>query len=165
MATRCPASSVMARVLPRLDQPPWSALYRLLIGVSVVPLFRWSFGQDGTLLLLPFFLFMLLMLRLVPAAIRRLVSAPDDVQAEWARQRMLAKRFDSYQWRKLLWFGLGLAAYVVAAEHSGIVEGGLAGACVLAGAMGAWKWRRLGRSVSPVREGGRPAGLPTRMTS
>ncbi len=129
----------------RADSPSWHRVYRLAIGFSVAPLFGWWRGDRGSeWLIVPFFLAVLASLRVGPAVARRLMPAPDAVLARWARRRRLAKRFDSYQWRKLLWFGLGLAAYLALVEGARVSTVALTAGCLLGGSVGEWRWR--GRS-------------------
>jgi hypothetical protein len=130
-----------------VETPPWHAAYRLAIGFCLVPLFALWRGDHGSdWRLLPLFLVVLLALRLVPVIIRRVLPVSGGVQAHWAQQRLLAKRADSYQWRKLVCFGLGLAAYLAMEGRADVIPAALAIACLLAGGLGAWRWRRLARS-------------------
>jgi hypothetical protein len=153
--------SRLETLLRRLDTPPWSAAYRMAIGFSVPLLLAWSRDDPASdWRLLPLFLFALLMLRLVPALVRRLLPFSADVRDHWARQRLVAKRVDSYQWRKLLWFGLGLAAYLVFERQAPAVSSGLAAACLFAGVIGALRWRHL--TQSEVRSGQGAALAPNR---
>ena len=52
-----------------LDQPPWSALYRIGIGYVMLPLFSRLFGKDATgWCLVLWFIGVLFALRLLPAS-------------------------------------------------------------------------------------------------
>ena len=65
----------------------------------------------------------LFLLRLVPAALRRLLPFSTETQDVWRERRRLGKRYDSYQWRKLLWIGLGISLNVLfshSAESGGV---------------------------------------------
>lgn len=140
-ATRACLRGLFEDMLGRVETRPWWALYRLAIGFWLVPVFARYRGADGSdWRLVPFFVFVLLSLRLVPAAVRRLVPFSDALQARWFRQRLLGKRFDSYQWRKLFWFGLGVTAHAMFFEWVGTAEISLAGACLLFGGLGALTW-------------------------
>jgi hypothetical protein len=131
----------------RADAPPWPELCRLAVGFCCLPaLGRWRAGDGTDWPLLPLCLSALLALRVLPAVGRRLLPFPADLQSRWARQRLLAKRFDSYQWRKLIWFGLGLAAAVGLAGPARLLPAGLAAGCLLSGALGALRWRHLVRA-------------------
>ena len=135
------------QVLRRIDAPPFQPLYQAIIGFLVVPAFARSIGGGVDWRLVPFFLAVLAAVRIVPAVLRHMLPWPADVKAHWFRQRALAKRHDSYQWRKLLWFGLGIAAYVALFDRGGRVEQALALICLVSGALGLLVWRRVGPGV------------------
>jgi hypothetical protein len=114
---------------------------------------RWLPDDGDSWRLIPFLVVVLLMLRIVPAIIRRVVPFPQEVVAEWLRQRLLAKRFDSYQWGKLSWFGLGIGAYLVSDGRELVVPRSLALYCMIAGGLAMLRWRFLVHSgrVSGVK--------------
>lgn len=102
------------KLLLNAEKPPWNAIYRAAVGfLSLSLFFRWrgNEGSPGELAL--FFLGILLMLRLVPAILRHGLPFSNSVKAAWKQQRQFAKRFDSFQWRKLFWIGLGQLAYLL----------------------------------------------------
>lgn len=143
--------NLLEKVSHRAEMLPWYAVYRLAIGFGLVPLFTWWVGGDGVdWRLIPFFVFVLLTLRVVPAIVRHVLPVSEDMQAYWFRHRLLAKRFDSYQWRKLLWFGFGLGAHVVLVGHAGPVQTALAAGCLVAGCFGTLAWWRLAGSEQVV---------------
>ena len=136
----------LKQILRRAEAPPWQATYQLVIGFFLVPLFARLRSRDAPdWHLLPFFLLVLVALRIISAIVRRSLPFSSDLQTRWSRQRLLAKRYDSYQWRKLFWFGLGLSSYVALFERAGSIPGFLALVCLLSGALGALAWRRLAR--------------------
>jgi hypothetical protein len=137
------APGLLENVFRRAETPPWHALYRVVIGFFLVPLFWWQGSDSIDWRLFPFFLFMLLVLRVVPAIVRHVLPFSSDLQDHWFRQRLVAKRCDSYQWRKLFWLGLGMATWVVLLGRIRGVEGFLALACLLTGAAGELVWRRV----------------------
>jgi hypothetical protein len=130
-------------MLVRLDQPPWSALYRIAIGYVMLPLFSRLFGTDaaGWCLVL-WFLGVLFTLRLLPAVLRKGLPFSRELRTLWFERRQTAKRFDSYQWQKLIWFGIGLAGYAVLSGHSGGLVDALIVFCLLSGGVGVLLWRR-----------------------
>ena len=65
----------------------------------------------------------------------------------WWNRRQLAKRYDSYQWRKLFWIGAGMAIYMVAYRDFSFLRATVSGLCALAGAIGLVRWNVL-RSLS-----------------
>ena len=134
---------VLERALLSAEQFPWNALYRMAIGYSMLPLFSWlSATDDVGWGLLPWFVVLLLALRALPVVLRRLLPFSKEATAVWAERRVLAKRFDSYQWRKLFWFGVGLAAYVASSGRAGWPSVALIGVCLGGGALGYVIWRR-----------------------
>lgn len=132
------------KLLVSIDAPPWDAVYRAAIGFAILPAMSRLWGEDRSGWgLVPFLLSVLLMLRVVPAVIRKLVPFSDAVQAVWAKRRQVAKRWDSYQWQKLLWIGSGLAFYAVLSGRfstSRIVVGSI---CLVSGALGLARWRSM----------------------
>ena len=128
-------------LLVRLGGSPWDEISRAVIGFISLPVFSALFGRpDSGWTLFLFFLGLLVALRLVPAVIRRLVPFSDDVRDLWADRRALAKRYDSYQWQKVFWLGLGLGSYVVLFGVVWPPAVILASACVLSGAAGLAVW-------------------------
>jgi hypothetical protein len=118
------------------------ALLRVGIGFATIPAVCGLFGkseQDWA----PWvgLLTVLLLLRAVPVLIRRVIPFSQALEIIWSDRRQLAKRYDSYQWRKLFWIGLGMAIYTgFSGDHSSsrITVSSL---CILAGALGLIRWR------------------------
>jgi hypothetical protein len=137
------------RGLLLLDQFPCGAVYRIAIGYVLVPLssaFPVSVHAEWNLA--SWFLGVLLALRLVPVVIRKILPFPERAIAVWTQRRQIAKRFDSYQWRKLIWFGIGLAAYAVSSRQFGGAIAALTVFCLLGGALGTFFWQQR---TGPVR--------------
>ena len=100
----------------------------------------WDETRSGWLLI-PLLLVILLMLRVVPAAIRRLAPFSDRARTIWVERRQIAKRYDSYQWQKLFWIGVGLALYTVFSHQYLFSRIVVLLACLLSGALGLARWR------------------------
>jgi hypothetical protein len=134
---------VHERILVLIDQFPWSALYRIGIGYVMLPLFYRLFekGAPGWCLIL-WFTGVLFALRLLPAVFRKVFPVSQEVRDVWVERRQTAKRFDSYQWRKLVWFGIGLAGYAVLSGNSVGIVGALTLFCLISGGVGVLIWRR-----------------------
>ena len=133
----------LERGLRRLAASPFTQAYEIGIGALVVPAYQRAGGPlPAGWRLFAFFLLVLLLVRFIPAVIRLLVPFPRGLRAYWLANRVLAKRYDSYQWRKLLWFGAGVAGYLIAAGHAGGADTALAVSCLTAGAVGELAWRR-----------------------
>jgi hypothetical protein len=135
----------------------------MTVGFLAVPLLLRFWGQDDPgWALVPFLFVILLMLRVIPAVVRRLVPFSDTARAIWAERRQMAKRYDSYQWQKLFWIGIGLALYTLLSYQfltSRIVVSSI---CVLSGAFGLARWRkiapRLDSSTIPAKWAANSAG-------
>ena len=152
-----PEIGTIARTLLNVDDGAFGALYRVSIGFVTLPAMSMLLGNDGSgWTVVPFLLSILLLLRIVPAVIRKLVPFSGAMREAWAVRRQTAKRYDSYQWRKLTWIGVGLALYIAATGQFSPSRIVVCSACLLAGIAGMVRWR----SVSP---NGRPAGLPPKM--
>jgi hypothetical protein len=136
------------RFLVDLDRAPWSAIYRIAVGLSIPPIFRaLSVNTDHVLVSLLAFVGLLIVLRLVPVVLRRVLPFSAKAKGIWAVRRHTAKQFDSYQWQKLFWFGVGLLPW--AFLGNGWTKGELAIALVcLTGGLGGlliWHGRHGGR--------------------
>lgn len=83
----------------------------------------------------------LLMLRVVPAVVRKVVPFSAHVRAVWAGRRQIAKRYDSYQWRKLFWIGFGLVLYTAFSGQVSTSRAATSSLCLLAGGLGLARWR------------------------
>jgi len=135
------------RLVLSLDTFPVGAIYRAVLGfVAPAAAWRWWNGHHSGWLLVPLLAGILLLLRAVPAVLRRLLPFSDSLLEIWDERRQLAKRYDSYQWQKLLWIGLGLALYTVISGRfstPGIVVSSF---CLVSGALGLVKWQAIRRS-------------------
>lgn len=138
----------LERFLIGLDVGVWGAIWRIGLGFAIPPTFRAvSAGRASVWTSLALFLALLIGLRLGPAVLRRVLPFSARAKAIWAERRGLAKRYDSYQWRKLFWVGLGMLPYVLVARGTRPSELMLAGFCLIAGGTGQLVWRKL--SVTP----------------
>jgi len=132
------------KLLQGLDEGLPGALFRLGVGFATIPaVHRLSGTRDSDWALLPGLFAVLLLLRVVPAVIRKVVRFSQEVQAMWWNRRQLAKRYDSYQWRKLFWIGAGMAIYMVAYRDVSFSHATVSSVCILAGAIGLIRWRVL----------------------
>src|SRR5262245_35072765 len=103
---------ILERLLVDLESGPLSAITRVALGMSIPPLFRaLSAARESVWMSVALFLGLLVVLRVVPAAVRYALPFSAKVKALWAQRRHLAKDHDSYQWQKLFWIGLGLLLY------------------------------------------------------
>jgi hypothetical protein len=150
--TRQPLTPV-ERLLVRIEELPGEALYRVAIGFATLPAFSLVFGKDGDGWALgAFFAGLLFMLKVVPAIARRLLGFSSQIQAIWNARRQLAKRYDSYQWQKLFWLGLGLAADIAVSGDLRPSRALLTAGCLVAGAAGLAVWRKRGAGVQFLKQ-------------
>ena len=137
-----------------LEERPWNAAYRMALGFSAFPLYRglWGFNAPSWSLVY-FFLAGLFLLRLVPAVLRRLLPFSAATQDVWRERRRLSKRYDSYQWRKLLWIGLGIGLNVLFSRSAewGTVGVAVALAFLAPGVAGWIVWRRVTRGNASLK--------------
>src|SRR5215467_341416 len=135
---------LIERFLINLDSWPWSAVYRVALGLGVPPVFGALSGWNHGIWDFPvFFIGVLTALRVVPAALRRVLPFSAEAKKVWAERRNIAKRHDSYQWQKLFWIGLGLLPHA-------FIGGGLGSStlpvtliCLVGGGVGLLFWRQV----------------------
>jgi hypothetical protein len=128
-----------------LDQGLFGALYRVLLGFATIPAMR-LLGSDGSdWTLVPFLLLVLLVLRVVLALVRKVVPFSAELREAWSVRRRTAKLYDSYQWRKLIWIGAGLALYIAVSGRYWPVQIALSAFCLSTGAIATIRWRAVAR--------------------
>lgn len=150
-----PQIGTIDRFLLNIDDGAIGALIRVAIGFATLPAMSFLLGNDGSdWAVVPFLLTILLLLRIVPALLRKLIRFSDTVREIWAKRRRIAKQYDSYQWRKLIWIGIGLALYMAVLGQFSLPLIVVCATCLLAGAAGMVTWRavsandRLARSLT-----------------
>jgi hypothetical protein len=135
------------RLLVKTEEAPWNWLYRIAIGFLIVPMAVHFGGASGaSWVVVPTFISVLFLLRVLPLLFRMALPFSSGVKVVWASRRRLAKRYDSYQWRKLLWFGLGLAGQVLASAEFRVYPVSLAILCLISGGLGEFFWRAAAAS-------------------
>jgi hypothetical protein len=132
------------RFLVGIDGWPWSAIVRVVMGLCGPLLAHALIGSDASVWGFPaFFIAALVSLRVVPALVRFAVPFSAEAKAIWVRRRTLAKRYDSYQWQKLFWIGLGLLLYVAIATDAGVGEVLVTVLCLIGGSAGLLIWLKI----------------------
>jgi|GEM_PF-2046621 len=136
-----PQIGALEGFLVKIDEGAFGALYRTLIGFAVLPAMSLLLGDAlSDWAIVPFLLATLLALRIVPALMRKLLAFSQPVKEVWAARRRLAKQYDSYQWRKLLWIGVGLALYTALSGQFSTMPVATSAFCIVAGALGTARW-------------------------
>ena len=93
----------------------------MALGLCIPPAFRALSGDaDRIWIDLALFLALLIGLRVGPAVLRKVLPFSAEAKQIWLDRRQIAKKYDSYQWQKLFWVGLGLLPY---ARHGRRPEG------------------------------------------
>ena len=139
------------RVLLSIEAIPISVLWRAAIGFGLMPAYFVVLGlvgwRDSTAALLLFLLAALVALRMAPAVLRRLLPVSKEVSQAWAHRRVLAKSYDSFQWRKLLGLGLGWLTWMLTRHSVRIDALLLAGMFVIGGLAGQIIWARISKTA------------------
>jgi hypothetical protein len=139
------------KFLLRIDTAPWSAVSRVLLGFCIPPVFHaLSGGRDQIWISLALFALLLIGLRVGPAIMRMVLPFSRETKDIWFERRQIAKRYDSYQWQKLFWIGLGLVGYAAMAGGLSTGEQVVTLVCLVGGAAGLVLWRRTSAVPAPA---------------
>ena len=129
--------------MPLIDQYPWGALYRIGLGYVIPLIYHLIFSkEDSGWFLVLWFLCCLIAFRVLPMVLRKLLPFTKEAREIWIERRKIAKRYDSYQWRKLFWLGIGMACYVAASGAWDGIVGALTAFCIIGGGLGVVFWWR-----------------------
>ena len=139
---------VIEAVALKLDLSPLNGLWRFGLGVALYPIYDvlcraacpdWIF--------LPYTLFVLVGLRIGPLVLRKLLKFSPAAQKIWDERRQLAKIYDSFQWRKLLWIGAGLWVYLRYSNVKHDFATAIAMLFTIGGAIGLLTWISVSRKI------------------
>lgn len=142
----------LEKALVSIDSKPFGAILRIAIGLAIAPLLqRLSGGRDEIWIAFSAFVGLLIMLRAVPAVLRHILPFSVEAKEIWVHRRHLAKQYDSYQWQKLFWIGLGLSLNAVIT--GGPANGQLAVMvfCLIGGSLGLLAWSTVD-AANPARQ-------------
>jgi hypothetical protein len=128
--------------LINLERRPCNVISRVAFGFSVPVFGAISGGSERVSTYLALFFGLLVTLRIVPLGLRRILPFSVKARQKWAERRNIAKRYDSYQWQKLFWIGLGQLLYAVIGAWP--KDGELIAMlfCLIGGSAGLFFWRR-----------------------
>jgi len=139
----------LERIFIGLDSWPWGAISRVALGLGIPPAFRALSGsRDVIWISLALFIGLLVALRVVPAVLRRVLPFSVEAKEIWTARRNIAKQYDSYQWQKLFWIGLGLLPYAVIGDGLANGERVLTLICLIGGSAGLLFWYRVNMTPS-----------------
>ncbi len=134
----------LERYLVELDSGPSGAVSRVALGLCIPPVFRaLSGGADRIWIDLVLFLALLIGLRVGPAVLRKVLPFSAEAKQIWLDRRQIAKKYDSYQWQKLFWVGLGLLPYAAVSGGLRTGEWMLTAICLIGGGAGLLIWRKI----------------------
>jgi hypothetical protein len=137
--------SLAERLLMCLTKPPWHAVYLIPIGFLIFPVFYLIVGNNGSAWALVFVFFgILLSLRIGTAFLRGFLPVSKEVREAWFQTRLLTKHYDSYQWQKLFWVGVGIVIHLALSDRLQGVQIAWAVGCLVAGVIGMIIWRKVG---------------------
>jgi hypothetical protein len=133
--------TTLDRALISIDRSPFDALLRALLGFGCIPLLL-LLRQDvrSAWVLTIGLLLLMLSLRIMPVFLRKLLPPSREVKAVWDERRQIAKQYDSFQWQKLFFIGLGLAGYMLVSRELLTSAIAVSSFCVLFGAIGLVRW-------------------------
>jgi hypothetical protein len=131
------------RLFVLVDEYPWSVCGRMVVGFLIAPLLSLLCNDDNQMWCMAgLFMGILFSLRLGATIFRKLVPFSREVHVIWAERRQLAKRFDSYQWQKLFWMGIGMTLHAMISGKVGNGVGALMLFCLVGGGIGVFSWAR-----------------------
>ena len=141
---------LLEQFLVRLDSGSWAVVSRVMLGFAIAPICRAIAGShDEVWVELALFVALLIGLRVIPALLRGVLPFSAETRAIWFQRRQIAKLYDSYQWQKLLWVGLGLLAFdAIGGPQPG--EQVITAFCLIGGGAGLLLWRRNKAGVEIV---------------
>ncbi len=143
--------SLHERCVVLLDQYPWSIGTRVGVGfITPYALHQVCDKEQHFWCVVGWFLAILFLLRLGPAIVRRLLPFSKEAHLIWGERRQLAKRFDSYQWQKLFWMGIGMMCYAILWGNVWNATSTLLVFCLIGGGLGVLRWTRRNERATSV---------------
>jgi hypothetical protein len=137
----------LERFLISLSSMPWSAVSRVALGLSISPALRvFSGARTSVWAAVAFFFGILFLLRAVPAVMRHILPFSIQAREIWERRRRIARQYDSYQWQKLFWIGLGLLSYAAIVDGLRNDELVVTLFCLIGGGAGLLFWHKVNGS-------------------
>lgn len=132
-----------------LDTGIPGALLRIALGTCLVMVTDAVDPGADPWALSAYLLVMLLAVKVFAGVARRVVAASSLVHSHWEWRRNLARYYDSYQWRKLLWFGAGILTGDVLRSPSAMSLWIVGLTCLAVGGCAEVLWRRHNLGIIP----------------
>ena len=139
----------LEKVLINLDIGAPGAFLRIVLGILFVPAIEVVHPETGLGTLSASLLALLFAIKVLAAVARRVSSASAVVRSHWEWRRNLARHYDSYQWRKLLWFGVGIMIGGAVDWPGTRAQWILGVVCAVAGSAAEILWRRHRVGLAP----------------
>ena len=137
------------KLLWLLDEFPLDTLHRAVIGFGILPLQQLVLGSGGTATThIAFLLGTLLVLKFGFGVVRRFFPASAELKAAWRERRMRGKSYDSYEWQKMLGYGLGMVAWQFYSRPEQSFQTVIAAGCLVAGILGTIAWQLRKRALA-----------------
>ena len=125
------------------------ALLRIILGILLVLVVGDLSPAASPWTMTAYLLVLLFAIKVFASVARKAVAPSSLVRSHWEWRRNLARYYDSFQWRKLLWFGIGILLAGALRWPETRTEWIVGLSCVVAGAAAEVFWRRLGLSIAP----------------
>jgi hypothetical protein len=132
-----------------LDTGIPGALFRVVLGILFVHAVGVVNPLASAWAMSAYFMAMLFAIKVFAAVSRRVVPVSQMVRSHWEWRRTLARNYDSHQWRKLLWFGIGIILGDAPRWAETTAQWFLGLACVAAGVAAEIVWRRHCLCIAP----------------
>jgi hypothetical protein len=135
--------SSLEKLIIAIDAPFVDIVWRAAVGFFFLPNYFNMVGADSWWLLLACLLVVLLAMRVGAGVARSVLPFSPAAKQTWAARRTLGKEYDSYQWRKLVGFGLGMVGYLALQRQPNPKAWVVAAAVLAAGFIGSLFWWRV----------------------
>jgi hypothetical protein len=142
---------MLDKALINFDVGVPGAVLRIALGFLLVPALHVLGPAPGPSAVVVSLLAMLFAVKVAAAVGRRVVPASNVVRSHWEWRRNLARYHDSYQWRKLVWFGMGLIMCAILWVPETKIQWLLGATCLVAGGAAEVVWRRQRLCLAPPR--------------
>lgn len=135
--------SSLEKLIIAIDAPFVDIVWRAAVGFFFLPNYFSMVGGDSWWLLLACLLVVLLAMRVGAGVARGVLPFSPAAKQAWAARRTLGKEYDSYQWRKLMGFGLGMVGYLALQRQPNPKAWVVAAVVLAAGFVGSLFWWRV----------------------